>query len=96
MRRRIKNPALAVPGSLEALQALGKVARDAAESAGVPLATIELVNMRASQINGCAVCLDMHSRGLKKMGEADEKLFTVGGWRDAPPTSARQSAPPSS
>jgi AhpD family alkylhydroperoxidase len=50
----------------------------------VPRQTLELVNLRASQINGCAVCVDMHSRALKKLGEADERIFAVGAWREAP------------
>jgi AhpD family alkylhydroperoxidase len=84
MQPRIPNPALSVPGVLEALQNLSKAASDAAELAGLPQATLELVNLRASQINGCAVCLDMHSRGAKKAGETDERLFTLSAWRDTP------------
>jgi AhpD family alkylhydroperoxidase len=84
MHARIDNPALAVPGALEALRQLSAVTRDAAVKAGVPRATLELVNLRASQINGCSVCVDMHTRGAKKAGEADARLFTVSAWRDAP------------
>ena len=46
--------------------------------------TLELVHLRASQINGCSVCVDMHARELKKAGETDERLFAVAAWRDAP------------
>jgi AhpD family alkylhydroperoxidase len=84
MQPRIANPALSAPGVLEALQGLGQVANKAADQAGLPQTTRELVNLRASQINGCAVCLDMHTRGAKKAGETDERLFTVAAWRDAP------------
>jgi AhpD family alkylhydroperoxidase len=84
MPQRITNPALSVPGVLDALQALSKAANKAAEQAGLPHATVELVNLRASQINGCAVCLDMHTRGAKKAGEGDERLFTLAAWRDTP------------
>ena len=42
------------------------------------------MNMRASQINGCSVCLDMHSRALKKIGEKDERIIAVAAWREAP------------
>jgi AhpD family alkylhydroperoxidase len=80
MESRMKNPALTVPGAMDALQALGK----AVEKGGVSRATLELVNLRASQINGCAVCLDMHSRALKKLGEKDERIFAVAAWREAP------------
>ena len=41
-------------------------------------------HLRASQINGCSVCVDMHPRMLKKAGETDERLFAVAAWRDAP------------
>jgi AhpD family alkylhydroperoxidase len=80
MESRMKNPALTVPGAMDALQALGK----AVEKGGVSRATLELVNLRASQINGCAVCLDIHSRALKKLGEKDERIFAVAAWREAP------------
>jgi len=46
--------------------------------------TLELVHLRASQINGCSVCIDMHPRMMKKAGETDERLFAVAAWRDAP------------
>ena len=80
LRARIGNPALTVPGAMQALQALAK----AGEQGGLPKATIDLVHLRASQINGCAVCVDMHSRGAKKAGETDERLFTVAAWRESP------------
>lgn len=80
MQPRIQNPALTVPDALEALQKLG----NAVEQTGVPAATLHLIEMRASQINGCSVCLDMHSRELKAIGEPDERLFMVSAWREAP------------
>jgi AhpD family alkylhydroperoxidase len=84
MQSRIPNPALSVPGVIDALQSLSKASDDAARQAGLPHTTLELVSLRASQINGCAVCLDMHSRGARKGGETDERLFTLAAWRDAP------------
>ena len=45
---------------------------------------LELVHLRASQINGCGVCVDMHTRTLKRGGESDERLFAVSAWRDTP------------
>ncbi|WP_248958085.1 carboxymuconolactone decarboxylase family protein [Sphaerisporangium perillae] len=51
---------------------------------GIPHATLELVKIRASQINGCGFCLDMHGHDAKKAGETDERLFTVAAWREAP------------
>jgi AhpD family alkylhydroperoxidase len=77
---RIQNPAVTVPGALAALQKLGA----AIEQSSVPRATLQLVEARASQINGCSVCLDMHSRELKALGEPDERIFMVGAWREAP------------
>lgn len=80
MHARIENPALAVPGAMKALQSLAYAVR----RAGIPEATLALVELRASQINGCSICLDMHSRQLKALGEQDERLHTVAGWREAP------------
>ena len=77
---RMNNPALTVSGAMEALQSLGAAAR----SAGVPETTLYLIEVRASQINGCSVCLDMHSRELRAAGEPDERIFMVGAWREAP------------
>jgi AhpD family alkylhydroperoxidase len=76
----MKSPALTLPGAFDALQALHKVI----EKGGVPRATLELTNLRASQINGCGVCVDMHSRALRKLGEKDERIFAVSAWREAP------------
>ena len=42
------------------------------------------MNLRASQINGCSVCVDMHSRALRKLGEKAERIFAVSAWREAP------------
>lgn len=84
MQPRIASPALTVPGVMEALQALGQAASQAASQSGLPEATINLVCLRASQINGCAVCLDMHTRVARKADETDERLATLGAWRDAP------------
>ncbi len=79
MQPRISNPAMTVPGAMQALQGLGTAAR----RSGVPETTLYLIEARASQINGCSVCLDMHSRELKAAGEPDERVFMVGAWREA-------------
>ena len=84
MEPRITSPALSLPGALEALQTFSKAVDKAAHEAGVPATTLDLIDLRASQINGCAVCLDMHSRAGKKHGLTDAQLATVAGWRDAP------------
>jgi AhpD family alkylhydroperoxidase len=80
MKARIQNPALIVPGVLQPLQALSL----AIEKAGVPKRTLELMHLRASQINGCSVCVDMHSQLLKMQEESDQRLYSVAAWRDAP------------
>jgi len=78
MQHRIDSPALTVPGALKALQGLGNAARQA----DIPETTLHLVELRASQINGCGVCVDMHSRELKNAGETDARILTVAAWRD--------------
>lgn len=80
MQPRIKNPALSLPGASEALHALHQVT----EKGDVPRVTLEIVKLRASQINGCSVCVDIHARALKKLGEKDERIFCVSAWREAP------------
>ena len=80
MQARMSNPAVAVPEAMEALVALGA----AAKKGGVPSQTLDLVHLRASQINGCSFCVDMHSREARKAGETDDRLFAVAAWREAP------------
>ena len=80
MQPRMKNIAIIVPEAMHALHRL----KEATEKGGVPSGTLGLVELRASQINGCSVCVDMHARELKKKGETDERLFAVAAWRDAP------------
>ena len=80
MQARINNPAVIHADTMKALVALKK----STEGKGVPTRTLELIELRASQINGCSACVDMHSRLAKKTGETDERLFTVAAWREAP------------
>ena len=80
MHARIESPALTVPGALEALQKLS----DAVRQTGIPETTVSLVELRASQINGCSICVDIHSRELRITGEPDERIFLVAAWREAP------------
>jgi AhpD family alkylhydroperoxidase len=77
---RISHPAFIVPDAMQALQDLGT----SVKRGGLPSRTRDLVYLRASQINGCSVCVEMHSRDLKKRGESDERLFAVAAWREAP------------
>jgi AhpD family alkylhydroperoxidase len=55
-------------------------------------ALIELVLMRVSQINGCAYCLDMHSKDARAAGETEQRLYVLSGWREAPFYSERERA----
>src|SRR5262245_35539574 len=80
MQARMKQPAFVVPGAMDALQALGA----AVEKSGLPRRTLELIHLRASQINGCSVCVDMHPRIARKAGETEERLLAVAAWRDTP------------
>ncbi|MEV6954745.1 carboxymuconolactone decarboxylase family protein [Streptomyces sp. NPDC051183] len=80
MNARMGNPAMVVPGAMQALQAMGK----AVTATGISERTLELAHIRASQINACGVCLDMHPKIAKKLGETDERLHAVAGWRDTP------------
>ena len=65
---------------MDALNALAKSTSRAAACRS----TLELVHLRASQINGCSVCVDMHAKAARKAGESEERLFAVGAWREAP------------
>jgi len=80
LEARIDNPALAVPGAMEALGALSKVV----QRGGIPARTTELMHLRASQINGCGVCAVQHPKIARKLGESDDRIFAVAAWRDAP------------
>ncbi len=80
MQARMTHPAMVVPGAMDALQAVGQ----SVGKGGLPPRMIELVNLRVSQINGCATCLDGHARRAKQLGETDERLFVVAAWREAP------------
>ena len=80
MESRMKHPVFVVPEAMQALHTLGK----AVHKTGLSPQLIELVNLRASQINGCSVCVEMHSRSLKAAGESDERIWSVGAWRETP------------
>jgi AhpD family alkylhydroperoxidase len=57
---------------------------DYIQRSGLPPRMIELVKMRASQINGCAFCLDTHSKDARKRGETEQRLYLLNGWRESP------------
>jgi AhpD family alkylhydroperoxidase len=79
MTARMTNPAFAVPGAMDALMALSKTI----SRTRVPI-NHELVHLRASQINGCSVCVDMHAKAARTGGESEERVFAVAAWREAP------------
>ena len=80
MQARMKHPALVLPDAMQALLAVDK----ATAQDGLPDVTRKLVHLRASQINSCSVCVDMHARELKQAGESDERIFAVAAWRETP------------
>jgi AhpD family alkylhydroperoxidase len=79
MQARMNHPAMVVPDAMKTLQALSVLPQ-----ASLPEKLLELVHLRASQINGCSVCVDMHPKIARKAGETDERLFCVAAWRDTP------------
>ena len=88
MHARIDNPALTVPGALEPLQALGNAVRQA----DIPATTLSLLELRASQINGCSICVDMHSHELELAGEPNHRIHAVAAWRETPYFTAAERA----
>lgn len=80
IQARMKNPAMLIPEAMQPLMAVVAAVR----KSGVPQRALDLVHLRASQINGCSLCVAMGSRELKKAGETDDRLFAVAAWREAP------------
>jgi len=80
VQARMKNPAMVLPGAMQSIQGLMK----ATTQGGVPQTTLELVHLRASQINGCSACVDAGAKQARKAGETEERLSTVAAWREAP------------
>ncbi len=78
MTARIDNPANLLPDSLPGIQTIIQ----AVHGAGVAPSTLELVHLRASQINGCSPCVYSGALAAKKAGESDDRLFTVVAWRE--------------
>jgi AhpD family alkylhydroperoxidase len=79
MQARMKNPAM-ILGAMEPVQALYQ----AVYAGGVAPGTLELVHLRASQINGCSACVDAGVKSARKAGETEERLAAVVAWREAP------------
>ncbi|WGU93079.1 carboxymuconolactone decarboxylase family protein [Paenibacillus dendritiformis] len=67
----------------EAYQAMGQLEKYVAAS-GLEPRLLELIKIRASQINGCAFCLDMHTKDARKLGETEQRIYTLPAWRETP------------
>ena len=70
----------ASPGGFKAMLGLQEYVNDC----GLEHSLMELVKMRASQINGCAYCLDMHSKDARAAGETEQRLYALNAWRETP------------
>ena len=79
MQARMNHPVFVLPDAMNAMMALNK-----AVEGKLSHRTTKLVHLRASQINGCSVCVDMHSKELQKDGVPLEHIFAVGAWRETP------------
>ncbi|WP_431682327.1 carboxymuconolactone decarboxylase family protein [Kitasatospora sp. KL5] len=77
---RMQNPAVVIPEAMPAILGVLK----AAKKGGVPEGTLDLVHLRASQINGCSYCVVGGTVAARKAGESDERLHAVAAWREAP------------
>jgi AhpD family alkylhydroperoxidase len=83
------NAAAASPAAYAAMMSLENFVK---KSTKLEPSLIELVKMRASQINGCAFCVDMHSKDARAEGETEQRLYAVSAWREAPFFTAREQA----
>jgi AhpD family alkylhydroperoxidase len=76
------------PGGVQALYKLHKYV----EESGLEHSLLELVKTRASQINGCAYCIDMHTKDARALGESEQRLYLLNAWREAPFYTERERA----
>lgn len=70
----------AAPGSVQAMYKLQKFVEDS----GLERSLLELVKTRVSQINGCAFCIDMHTKDARALGESEQRLYALNAWRETP------------
>lgn len=82
------NYAKAAPGAYRAMSQLENYVRNC----GLETSLIELIKTRASQINGCAYCIDMHTKDARAAGESEQRLYLLSAWREAPFYSERERA----
>ena len=76
------------PAANEAMRGVERYVR----ASGLERSLIELVKIRASQLNGCAFCLDMHTKDARAAGESEQRIYVLSAWRDAPFYSERERA----
>ena len=76
------------PAAIHAMSALESYVRES----GLERSLLELVKIRASQINGCAYCLDMHTKDARANGETEQRIYTLSAWRETPFFSDRERA----
>ena len=82
------NPYQAAPDAMKALATLESYV----QQCGLERSLIDLVKTRASQINGCAYCIHMHTREARAHGETEERLYLLNAWRESPLYTARERA----
>lgn len=82
------NAQTAAPEGLKPMLALQRYV----DKCGLEASLLELVKTRASQINGCAYCLEMHTRDARELGESEERLYLLNAWRESPLYTARERA----
>ena len=82
------DPMKTSPGAYKAMSAL----QTYVDGSGLDRSLLALVKIRASQINGCAFCLAMHTQEARKLGETDERMHLLDAWREAPIYNARERA----
>jgi len=80
------------PEVIEAMQGLEECVYKGDRKAGLERSILHLVKLRASQINGCAWCIDMHTKDARAEGETEQRLYLIPAWRDAPFFSERERA----
>lgn len=78
----------AAPGGYDAMLGLEKFV----ESSSIPKSLRELIKIRASQINSCAFCIDMHTKEARKLGETEQRIYALNAWRETPFFTAEERA----
>jgi AhpD family alkylhydroperoxidase len=82
----------AVPGFYKAMATLDRAATRELDDAGIEPRLRELVRIRASQLNGCAYCIDMHAKDARAIGETEQRIYALPAWRETPFFTAQERA----